>query len=97
MITIDPAVTAVTLGTNAPAQVAQASVQTDADGSRRATLILPPGTCANLIVNGATQSCSSLNLRATEFTVGAKGPTSMPGQLPWNSAYTYCEIGRAQV
>ncbi|PYK02914.1 MAG: hypothetical protein DME23_00705 [Verrucomicrobia bacterium] len=90
MITMDPAVTAVTLGTNAPAQVARGSVQTDADGSRRATLILQPGTCANLIVNGATQSCSSLNLRATEFTVGGKGPTSMPGRLPSNSAYTYC-------
>ena len=44
MITMDPAVTAVTLGTNAPAQVARGSVQTDADGSRRATLILQPGT-----------------------------------------------------
>jgi hypothetical protein len=90
MITMDPAVTPVTLGTNSPTQVAQGSVQTDVDGSRRATLIFPAGTCANLVVNGQTQSCTSLSVRATEFTVGTNGPATMPAVLPPSSAYTYC-------
>jgi RHS repeat-associated protein len=90
MITMDPAVTPATFGTNAPSQVVRGTMQSDPDGARRATLILQPGTCANLVLNGATQSCGSLNLRATEFTVGDRGPTTMPGQLPANSAYTYC-------
>ncbi|MCC7374768.1 MAG: hypothetical protein IT581_08930 [Verrucomicrobiales bacterium] len=90
LITMDPQVTQVALGTNAPTQVAQGSVQTDQDGARRATLILPAGTCANLVVNGQTQNCSSLRVRATEFTVGANGAARMPAALPPSSAYTYC-------
>ena len=30
-----------------------------------------------------------LNIRATEFTIGANGPAAMPGELPPTSAYTY--------
>ena len=30
-----------------------------------------------------------LNIRATEFTIGASGPAAMPGELPPTSAYTY--------
>ena len=90
MVTLDPAVNPVTLGTNSPIQVARGSAQTDTDGSRTATLIFPAGTCANLIINGAPQSCSSLHVRATEFTVGANGPSTMPAPLPASSRYTYC-------
>ncbi len=90
MLTTDPAVTPLTLGTNSLQQVARGSVQTDADGSRQATLIFPPGTSASMIVNGATQAISAANVRATEFTVGAAGPAAMPAQLPANSGYTYC-------
>jgi hypothetical protein len=46
LIGADRAGTAVTLGTNTPLQVARGSVQSDGDGSRRATIILPAGTCA---------------------------------------------------
>lgn len=90
MVTMDPLVTPVAMGTNSPAQVAQASVQSDADGTRRATLLFPAGTCANIVVNGQTQSCTSLSVRATEFTVGANGPAAMPAVLPPSSLYTYC-------
>ena len=31
-----------------------------------------------------------MNIRATEFTVGANGPKAMPAELPANVAYTYC-------
>ncbi|HUL51010.1 MAG TPA: hypothetical protein VLU94_00350, partial [Candidatus Nitrosotalea sp.] len=90
MMTMDPTATPVAFGTNSPAQVARGSISTDTDGSRQATLILPSGTCANVIINGTTQSCGALTLRATEFTVGTNGPASMPAGLPPTSGYTYC-------
>ncbi len=91
MMPMDAVVTAVTFGTNAPLQVHRASVQTDQDGTRQATLIFPPGTAANVVMpNGALQPMSALNVRATEFTVGTNGPAAMPAQLPPTSAYTYC-------
>lgn len=90
MTTLDSVVNPVAMGTNSPIQVARGSVVTDADGSRTATLIIPAGTGAKLIINGATQSCSSLHIRATEFTVGISGPSAMPAPLPASSRYTYC-------
>ncbi len=90
MIQRDPIVTAVALGLNSPMQVHRGSMQTDADGSRKATLLFPPGTSASvLLANGATQSVSSLSIRATEYTVGTNGPAAMPAILPANSGYTY--------
>lgn len=87
---LDPAVTAVALGTNSPGTVARGSTQTDADGTRTATLLFPPGTCANLVMpDGATQACNGLMIRATEYTVGGSGPAAMPAALPPTSGYTY--------
>jgi hypothetical protein len=91
MIGMDPVVTPVALGASAPVQVHQASVQSDADGTRRAALLFTPGTSASLVLaNGTTQAVSSLSIRATEFTVGTNGPATMPGVLPPSSGYTYC-------
>jgi hypothetical protein len=91
MIQMDPIVTSVALGINSPMQVHQGSLQTNAEGSRKATLLFTPGTSAYLVLaNGATQSVSSLNVRATEFTVGTNGPATMPAVLPPSSGYTYC-------
>ncbi len=91
MIQMDPLVTSVAFGINSPMQVHQGSLQADADGARKATLLFPPGTGASLVLpNGTTQIVSSLNVRATEFTVGANGPAAMPGALPPSSGYTYC-------
>ncbi len=91
LVPLDPAVTTVAFGSNAAPQVARGSVQTDADGTRQATLLFPAGTCANLVfADGSTQSCSSLNIRATEYTVGPNGPEAMPAELPPTSFYTYC-------
>ena len=39
--------------------------------------------------DGTTQPITSLNVRATEFTVGPNGPKAMPAELPPNVAYTY--------
>ena len=91
MVPLDPIVTSVALGTNSPMQVHQGSLQTDADGARKSTLLFTPGTTAGLVLpNGTTQPVSSLSVRTTEFTVGTNGPVAMPGVLPSNSGYTYC-------
>ncbi len=92
----DPNVTSVNFGTGlATMQVARGSMQNDADGSRRATVLFPAGTTAALVQpNGSTLPASTLNVRLTEYTVGANGPKAMPGDLPPTSTYTYAvELG----
>ncbi|HEV8542044.1 MAG TPA: hypothetical protein VGR78_06615, partial [Verrucomicrobiae bacterium] len=89
LMAMDPVANPVTLGNNS-FQLARGSAQTDGDGARQATLLLSAGTSANLVVNGAAQKVNSLNIRATEFTVGTKGSATMPAPLPGNSAFTYC-------
>ena len=69
---------------------AQASVMTDADGTRQVTVLFPPGTQAQIFqANGVTQTITTLHVRATEFTVGERGPEAMPGELPLVTGYTY--------
>ncbi len=89
MLAIDAAVTAIDLSTPAM-QVARGSAITDADGFRRATLLIPQSTQAELVLsNGTTQTLTSLHIRATEYTVGRAGPLAMPAPLPPSSGYTY--------
>ena len=62
----------------------------DGDGARRATLMFEPGTDAVMELPGGTsQPLGDLQVRATEYTVGANGEQAMPGELPPTSAYTY--------
>jgi len=71
-------------------QVARGSISSDVDGARRATLLIPPGTQAELVLpNGVTQTVTTLSVRATEYTVGQNGPKAMPAELPPNTGYTY--------
>ncbi len=71
-------------------QVARGSMTSDSDGSRQSTLLFPAGTAATMVMpDGSTQPLPSLNVRATEYTVGANGPAAMPAALPPNSGYTY--------
>ncbi len=88
---LDPVVTPVTLdGATTDMQVARGSVVTDADGTRQATVLFPAGTTAELVMpDGSTQPITTLDVRATEFTVGESGLAAMPGVLPPTSAYTY--------
>ncbi len=61
----------------------------DAD-PRQATLLFEPGTDATMeLPNGETKPLGDLEVRATEYTVGADGEEKMPGELPDSSAYTY--------
>jgi RHS repeat-associated protein len=90
LVAYDGAVTTITAGAGAM-QVAQGSSVTDADGTRRTTILFPAGTTATLTnADGTTQPASTLHVRATEFTVGVNGPKAMPALLPANSGYTYC-------
>ena len=89
LVPLDAKVTTIT-GNAGAMQVHQGSVMTDADGSRKATLLFPAGTAATMVMpDGSTQPLATMHVRATEFTVGAKGPPAMPGQLPPASAYTF--------
>jgi RHS repeat-associated protein len=91
MVPLDPVVTPIDLV--APAedfQVAQGSVQTDEDGSRQGTLLVPAGTEATAYLEGGgTVELDSMSVRITEFTVGPNGPNAMPAPLPADSKYTY--------
>ncbi len=79
-------------------QVARGSTVTDGDGTRRATLLVPPNTTATNL------TATSYTFRLTEATKGAaadslggtylNGPAAMPANLPPQSGYTYAiELG----
>jgi RHS repeat-associated protein len=90
MMSYDPAVSFIDLNSTAPIQVAQSTTSTDSSGSRRTTFFFKQGTTATMkLPGGAMQGLDKLDVRATEFTVGANGPNAMPGELPALSAYTY--------
>ncbi|WP_292433361.1 RHS repeat-associated core domain-containing protein [Methylobacter sp.] len=91
LIQQDAKVTTIDLNDNTQDfQVAQGSQVTDQDGVRQATLLIPKGTQAQIYnPDGSTKPINTLNLRLTEYTVGANGSESMPGPLPPSSAYTY--------
>ena len=89
MISFDTAVTTVDLNV-ASMQVARGSPVIDVDGARQATILFPAGTTAMLVLpNGSTQPLNTLNVRASEYTVGDSGPNAMPAPLPPSSGYTY--------
>ncbi|VAW88823.1 hypothetical protein MNBD_GAMMA17-1284, partial [hydrothermal vent metagenome] len=91
MIPLDSQVTTVDLSDTTQAfQVAQGNPVTDDDGTRQATLLFPQGITASMTLpDGSTQPLTTLNVRASEYTVGENGPQAMPGELPATSAYTY--------
>ncbi len=89
MIPQDSAVTAIDLS-SATTQVAQSSQVTDDQGARHATVIVLPGTTAQMrMPDGSAAPLASMHVRATEYTVGSNGPAQMPADLPAQSAYTY--------
>jgi RHS repeat-associated protein len=90
LVAYDAQSTAVTFG-SATNLIARGGAVTDQDGTRRATVIIPAGTTAQLAMpDGSLQPATTLHFRATELTVGANGPKAMPAPLPPSVAYTYC-------
>ncbi|MGC9967116.1 MAG: PKD domain-containing protein, partial [Syntrophobacteraceae bacterium] len=91
MIKLDSKVSTIDLTAATPIQVARGSTVTDTDGTRTATLLFSQGTTAAMVLpDGTTRPLTTLNVRATEYTVGPMGPDRMPAQLPPTSGYTYC-------
>jgi len=85
----DPVVT--TVDFSEPVSVAQASLVSDADGERQATLLFPAQAGAQMVMpSGETVPLDEINVRVTEYTVGALGGEAMPAELPPSTAYTYC-------
>jgi len=83
----DGASTSITLRADM-AQVHRANEVTDESGSRTPTLIFPPGVRARMTPpDRSVRDLTSLTVRATEYTVGPRGPGSMPGTLPPLSGY----------
>ncbi len=90
LLPIDPLVTAVDLNASQAVQAVRGSSVRDADGERQATLFFPQGTTVELLfADGSVRNISTLNVRASEYTVGEQGPAAMPGDLPAASQYTY--------
>jgi hypothetical protein len=82
---VDSNVTTVDLNGTVPIQIAQGSLAKDTDGTRQCTVLINQGTAAS--TNGV--GLSQLNIRATEYSVGATGHLAMPGPLPPSTGYTY--------
>ena len=91
LIQLDQTVTTIDLtDATEPFQAAQGSPVTDEDGTRRATVLFPQGVTATMtLADGTQQTLTTINFRATEYTVGPNGPQAMPAPLPPASGYTY--------
>lgn len=92
MTAYDPKVTTVDLASISDVAVARGSIVDDSYyPARQTTMLFSPGTTATMrLPDGSSQPLTTLNVRATEFTVGPNGPKAMPGELPAGTAYTYC-------
>jgi len=89
LVQLDSAVSEILLGQGFM-QVHQATMSSDADGDRQATMLFPIGLQAEIrLADGSTQALSTMNVRATEYTVGPNGPARMPATLPEVTDYTY--------
>jgi len=86
---LDSAVSTIDLPA-ASARMHTSSTTADDSGSRAASLLFRSGTSATMTLpDGSTQPLGTLDVRATEVTVGDTGPSAMPGELPLGSLYTY--------
>ncbi|GIW45734.1 MAG: hypothetical protein KatS3mg077_3016 [Candidatus Binatia bacterium] len=91
MTPLDTVATAIDLsGTTTAWQVHRSSMQSDADGTRRAMLLFPPAVTGELrFADGSTAALARCTVRVTEVTVGPMGEAAMPAELPPTSNYTY--------
>src|SRR5262249_34739968 len=92
MTSPNPNVAAVDLTSSVPIQVARGSVETDASGTRQATLFIPQGVQATMTwPDRTTQALNTHHAGITEYSVGlgAEGLKGMPATLPANVAYAY--------
>ncbi len=90
VVPLDSRVTSIDLAGTQEIQVARGNPVVDENGRRQATLLFKPGTTAEMLLpGGESLPLTSMDVRATEFTVGPGGPAAMPGELPPSTGYTY--------
>ena len=91
LIPFDDKSNEIDLDSGADTQIAQSSVASDAEGTRRSTLLFQSGTDAVMeLPDGSTEPLDEIVVRSTEYTVGnEQGLDAMPGQLPPTTAFTY--------
>ena len=90
MVPYDDQVSEIDLAAIDGFQIARGSAVTDADGTRRATMLFSEGTEAEMVMpDGSTEPLDTLHVRATEYTIGDSGVDAMPAALPPTSGYTY--------
>jgi len=86
MLAYDDKVTTIDLNASAP-QIHTSTLVSDDRGERSTTLVFKGVHSATVTApEGSSRELTLLNVRATEF----RTPKSMPGNLPVESAYTYC-------
>lgn len=72
------------------AHLLRAEASEDASGRREPRVLFPAGTLALATgEDGSEVALDRASVRLTEFTVGERGPESMPADLPASSGYTY--------
>ena len=82
--------TNIDLATLTETATARGEVESDARGSRQATLLFAPGTQATMTLSdGSTAPLDQITVRATEYTVGERGLEAMPAPLPAYTGYNY--------
>jgi hypothetical protein len=90
MLQVDTQATAINLANTTDIQIHRGTAMTDDAGTRQTTVMVPPSKQAMMMMpDGGTVPLNTMTVRATEYTVGAKGPSAMPGALPPTSGYTY--------
>ncbi|KRF04875.1 hypothetical protein ASG89_21520 [Paenibacillus sp. Soil766] len=90
LLAYDANVTELNLADATDTQVARGTTVQDEDGERTSTIVVPKGTTATMtLADGTVQPLPQIHFRATEYTVGNRGPEAMPGVLPQNVGYTY--------
>jgi YD repeat-containing protein len=88
LISADTLGNTIALGASAP-QLAAASVQQDAGGSRQTKVYFPSGTSASMTTTSGSTQLQSMVVRATEYSVGDRGQTALPAELPASAAYMF--------
>jgi RHS repeat-associated protein len=98
-VTVDDVILTPYSATVAPVQqnastvtaVTSATTPPDDAAARQTTLLFDPGTQATMTLPDGTEKKldNTMEVRATEYTVGTGGEARMPGELPDTSAYTY--------
>jgi hypothetical protein len=80
MIPYDTEVTTIDCEGIGTAQLFESSPSSDELCERTTTVYVPAATtCELYFADGSTEPVGSLDMRATEFTVGSTGPEAMPG------------------